>query len=98
MQLNPMVTILEPVAGRNITTKNGPKTVYSQRASLETEQMRIQVDVECDGPNMGHAVGAQKMWDVASDLVPGRFGVELARRMTLVDRAADAKAPVSAVK
>lgn len=80
------VTITGPVDSRIVTTKQGlPRTIYSQRATLETEQMRIQIDVECDGPERGYPVGTVKVWDVLSDLVPGRFGPELARRMTLVD-------------
>lgn len=77
------VTILDNVVARNITTQRGPKTVYGQRASVETEAMRICIEVECDGPNFGHPVGAVLNWDLAADLVPGKFGVELARRMTL---------------
>lgn len=87
------VKILSEVVSRQVNTKNGPRTIYSQQAELETEAMRIRLDVECDGPNMGHPVGRTLEWDVFSDLVPGRYGVELARRMTLREgRAAKAVA------
>lgn len=78
------VKINAEVAGRMITTSKGlQKQVFSQPATLETEQMRIQIDVEVDGPNQGYAVGSVHVWDVVADIVPGRFGPELARRMTL---------------
>ncbi|MBN4977256.1 hypothetical protein JY404_22850 [Stenotrophomonas maltophilia] len=82
----PKITINSNVETRTVTTKTGmQKPVYSQRATLETEAMRIQIEVEVDGLDRGYPVGAVKEWDVTTDLVPGRFGVELARRMTLVD-------------
>uniref|UniRef100_UPI003F7FEEFE hypothetical protein n=1 Tax=Xanthomonas sp. 0924 TaxID=2835534 RepID=UPI003F7FEEFE len=82
----PKVTITSAVETRTVTTSKGmQKPIYSQRATLETEQMRIQIEVECDGLDKGYPVGAVKEWDLVTDLVPGRFGVELARRMTLVD-------------
>ncbi|MGS0580774.1 hypothetical protein ACQEPV_011910 [Xanthomonas oryzae pv. oryzicola] len=82
----PKITINSAVETRTVTTSKGlPKAIYSQRATLETEAMRIQIEVECDGPDKGYPVGTVKEWDLVTDLVPGRFGVELARRMTLVD-------------
>lgn len=88
-----IVTILGEVTSRNITTSKGlPKTVYGQKAQLETPQLRYQFELECDGPNTGHPVGAKKVWDVITDVVPGTFGPELARRMTLRDLPAAAPA------
>lgn len=82
----PKITINSAVETRTVTTKTGmQKPVYSQRATLETEAMRIQIEVEVDGLEKGYPVGAVKEWDLTTDLVPGRYGVELARRMTLVD-------------
>lgn len=82
----PKITINSAVETRTVTTSRGlQKAIYSQRATLETEAMRIQVEVEVDGLDKGYPVGAIKEWDLTTDLVPGRFGVELARRMTLVD-------------
>lgn len=83
------VRIIGSVLPRQVTTKNGPKTIYEQQAELETDAMRIGINVECDGPNMGHPVGANLIWDVVADLVPGRFGIELARKMTLRQPNAD---------
>ncbi|HHA2378905.1 TPA: hypothetical protein ACOEBN_000368 [Stenotrophomonas maltophilia] len=84
----PKVTINSAVEIRYVTTKSGmQKQVHFQRATLESELMRVQVEVEVDGPEKGYAVGAVKEWDLVSDLVPGRYGIELARRMTLVDPA-----------
>lgn len=83
---NPNVKIISAVETRTVTTKNGmPKAIYYQRATLETEEMRINVEVEVDGPEKGYPVGAVKEWDLVRDLVPGRFGIELARRMTLIE-------------
>ncbi len=79
-----MITILSNVDGREIDGKFGKKTIYSQKASLETDAMRITVDVEVDSKNDGYRVGETYEWDVAGDLVPGKFGAELARRKTLV--------------
>lgn len=88
----PKITIKSEVQTRHVTTSKGmQKAIYSQQATLETEEMRIQVEVEVDGLDRGYQVGAVKEWDVVKDLVPGRFGIELARRMTLVD-------PVSVTK
>lgn len=81
----PKVTIKSEVQNRSVNTKNGPKTIYWQDAQLETEQMRIKIEVECDGPNMGHPNGKTFDWDVVADLVPGNYGPQLARRMSLVD-------------
>ncbi|WP_442684428.1 hypothetical protein ACSBPQ_07735 [Stenotrophomonas sp. JC08] len=84
----PKVTILTAVETRTVTTSKGmQKAIYSQKASLETDAMRIQIDVEVDGLDKGHPVGKVFDWDVTSDLVPGRFGTELARRMTLIEPA-----------
>lgn len=88
----PKITINSAVETRTVTTSKGmQKAIYSQRATLETEAMRIQVEVEVDGLDKGYPLGAVKEWDVTTDLVPGRYGIELARRMTLVD-------PVSAAR
>ena len=90
---NARITILEAVVPRTIQGQKGPKTIYAQRASLETEAMRITVEVEVDGQNNGYRVGETFLWDIAADLVPGRFGVDLSRRKTLVP---DAKPAVKA--
>ncbi|WP_313475573.1 hypothetical protein [Stutzerimonas kunmingensis] len=83
---NPTVKITTPVESRTVTTSKGmPKTIYYQRAEVETEKMRVQLEVEVDGPDKGYPVGVTKEWDLIPDLVPGRFGIELARRMTLID-------------
>ena len=47
--------------------------------------MRVQTEHEIDSPDKALPVGAVYAWDVTQDLVPGRFGIELARRMTLVE-------------
>ncbi|MGY0342167.1 hypothetical protein [Xylella fastidiosa] len=63
---------------RTVTTKQGTQMpIYSQRAELESEKMRMEIEVI--------SVGAVKFWDVVSDLVPGRFGIDLSRKKTLVD-------------
>jgi hypothetical protein len=86
------VTIKGPVNPRQVTTKNGPKTIYSQEGSLETQDLRMKIDVEVDGPNHGYREGEVLDWDLFSDIVPGTYGPQLARRMTLRVKAAAAKA------
>jgi hypothetical protein len=80
----PTIKILGPVDTRHVQGKNGPRTIYSQKAQLETEQLRCMIDLECDGPNTGHTVGQTYRWDIVADVVPGKYGPELARRQTLV--------------
>lgn len=85
---NPTIKITAPVETRTVTTSKGiPKTIYFQRAQVETDEMRVQLEVEVDSQDKGYPVGAVKEWDLVRDLVPGRFGIELARRMTLIDPA-----------
>ncbi|KFA40083.1 hypothetical protein DF22_003327 [Xylella fastidiosa] len=82
----PKVTIKSDVAMRTVTTKQGTQMpIYSQRAELDCEKMRVEIEVVVDGLQQGYPVGAVKLWDVLSDLVAGRFGVELSRKKTLVD-------------
>lgn len=88
----PKITILETVTTRSITTAKGQqKNIHAQRASLETEAMRITIEVEVDGPNMGYPVGSVHRWNLTADLTPGRFGPELARKKTLVPDTAASK-------
>lgn len=89
----PVITVLEAVASRNVTTSKGQqKTIYSQRAQVETEQMRVSIELEIDDPTKAHPVGKKFHWNLTPDLVPGRFGIELARRQSLVEVTAGAKA------
>lgn len=79
------VTIRGEVQSRTImNSKNMPKAIHAQPAQLETEGMRIGIEVEVDDPKAGYPVGNEYYWDLAADLTPGRFGPELARRMTLI--------------
>ncbi|MDG5822167.1 hypothetical protein [Xylella fastidiosa] len=102
----PKVTIKSDVAMRTVTTKQGTQMpIYSQRAELESEKMRMEIEVIVDGLQQGYSVGAVKFWDVVSDLVPGRFGIDLSRKKTLVDanasgsgRSSPSPAPVSSSK
>ncbi|MCD8456651.1 hypothetical protein LPH50_00180 [Xylella taiwanensis] len=99
----PKVTIMSGVNMRVVTTSKGVQMqIYSQRAVLESELMKLQIDVDVDGLNAGYPVGAIKYWDVVTDLVPGQYGLGLARRMTLVDAnvssSGRAVPPVSASK
>jgi hypothetical protein len=94
----PIITIKGNVDQRNITGKTGlTKTIYSQKASLEMEQMRIDIDVEVDGPNLGYRIGEQFVWDVTADLQPGQYGrPELARKKTLRPFVLEAMKPARA--
>lgn len=88
---NPTITFTTGHQTREQNTKNGPRTIHFQMASLETEKMRVEEEIEISGPNAAYPVGTVKEWDVVSDLVPGRFSVELKRRKTLVAVEAPAK-------
>jgi hypothetical protein len=88
----PIITILGNVESRTITVKGFPKAVHGQLASVETEQMRMQIEIEHDDPNKGYKIGEKFYWDVSADLVPGQFGrMELARKKTLRPLLAEAK-------
>lgn len=78
------VTIKSEPLNRFVTTKNGQKQVHYQNAELETKNMRVQLEVEIDSPQQAYAKDGVYDWDVESDVIPGRYGPELARRMTLV--------------
>jgi len=93
-QINaPIVTILGNVESRTITVKGFPKAVHAQLAQVETEQMRVQVEIEHDDPNKGHKIGEKFYWDLGADLVPGQFGrLDLARKKTLRPLVAETKA------
>ncbi len=79
------ITIKSEPLNRYVTTKNGQKQVHYQNAQLETSEMRVQVEVEIDGPQQAYTNGKTYEWDVEKDVIPGRFGPELARRYTLRD-------------
>lgn len=81
----PTVKILEPVSSRNIQTKNGVQTVHEQKVQIESEQLRLRIDLRIDAPDKAYPVGKLYGWDVVEDLKAGTYGMELARRMTLRD-------------
>lgn len=78
------VTIKSEPQSRYVTTKNGQKQVHYQNAELDTKQMRVQLEVEIDSPQQAYANNSVHAWDIEADVIPGRYGPELARRMTLV--------------
>lgn len=88
----PTVTIKSETKSREVTTKNGPRTIHFQYADLETESMRVEVELELDGPNGGHPIGKTFDWAIVNDLMPGRFGPELRRKWTLRDGTAAKRA------
>lgn len=64
--------------------KNGQvRQIFWQDAQLETENLRMQFDYEVDGPAFALPVGKVMEWDIEADVIPGRYGPELARRKTL---------------
>lgn len=85
------VTIKSEPQSRYVTTKNGQKQVHYQNAELETKQLRVQLEVEIDSPQQAYANNSVHTWDIEADVIPGRYGPELARRMTLVPVAEQAK-------
>ncbi len=95
MNSNPIITVKGAPESRNVTTKNGAKTVYYQPAQFENEQLRMQIDLDIDAVADAYPIGTRLEWDVAADLVPGQFGrIELARKKTLrpIDSGTKAKA------
>lgn len=79
------VTIKTDPQNRYVTTKSGQKQVHYQNAELETKQMRVQLEVEIDSPQQAYKNGGVYNWDIEADVIPGRYGPELARRMTLIE-------------
>ncbi|WP_411831976.1 hypothetical protein [Pseudoxanthomonas mexicana] len=90
------ITIKSEPLNRYVTTKNGQKQVHFQNAQLETSEMRVQVEVEIDGPQQAYVNGKSYQWDVEKDVIPGRFGPELARRYSLRDMAEPTKRAAAA--
>lgn len=84
--MSPTITIKSEPQSRYVTTKNGQKQVHYQNASLETTEMRCNVEVEIDGPQAGYKNGGVYDWHVEKDVIPGRYGPELARRYTLSEQ------------
>ena len=80
------ITIKSEPQSRYVTTKAGQKQVHYQNASLETTELRCNVEVEIDGPQAGYKNGSAYDWHVENDVIPGRYGPELARRYTLVEQ------------
>lgn len=92
----PVITILGNVESRTITVKGFAKPVHAQLAQVETEQMRMQIEIEHDDPSKGHKIGEKFYWDLTADLTPGQFGrLELARRKTLRPLAEAKPAPLA---
>lgn len=78
------ITVLSEANTRTITTKAGTqKLVHSQQVQLETETMRIRIDLDIESPGAAKPVGSVWDWDVEADLIPGRFGPEISRNLTL---------------
>lgn len=80
-----IITVKGPVETTTRPSKNGPRAVYFHQATAETPSMRMQFELEVDGPNQGYKVGVRYVWNVIADVIPGRYGPELARRMSLVE-------------
>lgn len=79
------ITIKSEPLTRMQPTKNGPRQVHFQNAQLETSELRMQIEIEIDGPNVGYVKDKQYAWDLERDVRPGTYGPELARRYTLID-------------
>lgn len=97
----PVITITGTAQVRTITDAKGfAKQLHFQTATLETAQMRVQVDHEFDSADQALSVGSKWAWDVTADLVPGRYGrTDLARRRTLRPLTeAKVSAPAAATK
>lgn len=86
------ITILGTLATREITTKKGDKvTIYSQPARFEYgTDTRFRFDHDVGSEKGEVPVGTVYEWDVAADIVQGRFGPELGRIRTLTKAAAEA--------
>lgn len=94
----PIIKITGAAEARFVTTKTGAqKQVFSQTASMSKEGMMLPIDIDLDGPNDAHPVGATLVWDVTADVVPGQYGrLELARKKTL--RVVESKPAAAAAK
>lgn len=90
------VTVKGPVDEREVNGKNGKRTIFFQPAQLETDQLRIQFDLECDGPKAALEIGKTFDWDIWSDVRAGAYGPQLARRMSLVEVQGRASKPATA--
>lgn len=94
--MSPKITVKGPVDEREVTGKNGKRTIFFQPAQLETDQLKMQFDLECDGPKSALEIGKVFEWDVVSDIRAGAYGPQLARRMTLVEGQGRASKPATA--
>lgn len=80
-----IVTVKGPVETTMRPSKNGPRAVYFHQATVETPNLKQQFELEVDGPNQGYKVGGRYVWNLIADVIPGRYGPELSRRMSLVE-------------
>lgn len=94
----PTIKITGAAESRYVTTKTGAqKQVFTQTASFQKEGMMLPIELEIDGPNDAHPVGAVFVWDVTADVTAGQYGrLELARKKTL--RAVETKSAQVAAK
>lgn len=89
------VTIKESAKVRTGISKRTGKeySINEQKAILETDNMKMPVDLALPDGHKGYAVGEVFNWDIESDMRAGRYGPELTREWTLIPvRAATAKA------
>lgn len=89
------VTVKGNAEARNVTTKNGPKTVYEQAAHFSKDGMMFPFPLSVNSPAEQYALG-DYLWDAIADIQPSQYGPELARRMTLIPVAKGA--PAAAAK
>jgi hypothetical protein len=73
----------EPQSRSGTSNKGKPYSVVWQNATLETENLKVPVEVELQHPDKPYQVGGVFEWEPESDLRVGRFGIELSRYMTL---------------
>lgn len=79
------ITIKGPATSRSGTSARTGKeyTIHSQPAQLETNELRTPFDLDLDKLTDEKPVGSIWTWNPEGDLRVGRYGIEMARFMTL---------------
>jgi len=80
------ITIKKTADSRQQQTKNGPRTIHFQEASVETTNARFKYDYEIKEPSQQLPVGTVLDWDLEADVQAGKYGPEFARTLTAIPR------------
>lgn len=74
------ITVRSPAQSREgVSKKTGePYKMYFQDAVLETDEMRVPIQLDIESEATAHAEG-RYTWNAENDISVGRYGVELRR-------------------